>query len=237
MDPQTDRATDAPDLPLPTPSVASAGMAALIASVAWIAFAAQTDLTIGRMLARGLTVFDGIERTGSYLTNLTVLICAIVFSCVATRARAPVARVLRAPPVVTAVVVYVVFVGLAYNVLLRYLWTPSGYRAVLNECLHTVVPLLCALYWLLFVPRFHPSRRQCALWLVYPLGYLFFTLWRGSRSDFYPYPFIDVSELGYRQVLFNSTLLVIGFLVLMAIFLAINHRRPQPAAARKKDGS
>ena len=51
-----------------------------------------------------------------------------------------------------------------------------------------MVPALAALYWMLFVPRFHLSlRRRCALWLVYPLCYLFVTLWRGSASDFYPY--------------------------------------------------
>ncbi|CAG4917893.1 hypothetical protein LMG31841_04730 [Paraburkholderia saeva] len=142
-------------------------MAAAIALVAWLAFAAQTDVTIGRMLARGYGVIDGLERMSSYLTNLTVLICAICFSCVATRARPAPLRFFRKPPVVTAIVVYVVFVGLAYNLLLRFLWTPSGYRALLNETLHTIVPLLAALYWVLFVPRFHLRLRQCLLWLVY----------------------------------------------------------------------
>lgn len=209
-------------------------MAASIALVAWLAFAAQTDVTIGRMLARGFGVIDGLERMSSYLTNLTVLVSAICFSCVATRARSAPGRFFRKPPVVTAVVVYMVFVGLAYNLLLRYLWTPSGYRALLNETLHTVVPLLAALYWLLFVPRFHLRLRHCLLWLVYPLSYLFVTLWRGSATDFYPYYFINVAELGYRQVLFNATLLVLGFLTLMALFLAINHRRPHAPATRSR---
>ena len=100
-------------------------------------------------------MFYGIERMSSYLTNLTVFASAICFTCVATRAQSPVARFFRQPTVVTAVVVYMVFVGIAYNVLLRYLWTPSGYRALVNECLHTFVPVMAALYWVLFVPRFH----------------------------------------------------------------------------------
>jgi phosphoglycerol transferase MdoB-like AlkP superfamily enzyme len=128
--------------------------------------------------------------------------------------------------VVTAVVVYIVFVGMAYNLLLRHLWTPSGYRAVLNECLHTVIPVLSAIYWVLFVPRFHLTLRQCLLWLIYPLGYLCITLWRGSTSDFYPYPFINVGELGYPHVLLNASLLVLAFVTLMGVFIALNHRRP-----------
>jgi hypothetical protein len=212
-------------LPLQTPSTASLGTAAAIAMIAWLAFAAQTDLTVARTLARGMSIVDGLARMSSYLTNLTVLLAALCFTCVATRAQMPIARFFRQPTVVTAVVVYIAFVGLAYNALLRWLWTPSGYRALVNESLHTVVPALAVLYWILFVPRFHLSLRQCALWLVYPLLYLFITLWRGSESDFYPYWFINVSELGYERVLLNSAMLVAGFIVLMSVFLVINHRR------------
>jgi hypothetical protein len=230
------------ELPLHTPSTASLGTAAAIALIAWLAIAAQTDLTVARTLARGMSVVDGLARLSSYLTNLTVLLTALCFTCIATRTRMPVVRCFRQPTVVTAVVVYIVFVGLAYNALLRWLWMPSGYRALVNESLHTVVPALAALYWMLFVPRFHLSLRQCMLWLVYPLLYLFITLWRGSESDFYPYWFINVSELGYERVLLNSAMLVAGFIVLMSVFLVINHRRddllvPEPEVESNDSGN
>jgi hypothetical protein len=214
-----------PELPLHTPSRVSLSLAALIASIAWLACAAQTCVTVERLLARGLGVIDALERAASYLTNLTVFATALCFTCVALRGRPALARFFRDPHVVTAVVVYMVFVGVAYNLLLRYLWTPSDYRAILNECLHTVIPALSALYWALYVPRFHLTPRKCLSWLVYPLGYLALTLWRGSASDFYPYPFIDVAELGYRNVLLNVLLLTLGFIALMGVFVAFNHRR------------
>ncbi|MCG7404938.1 MULTISPECIES: Pr6Pr family membrane protein [Caballeronia] len=220
-----------PELPLHTPSTASLALAAAIAMIAWLAFAAQTDITIARLVHRGFTVFDGLARMSSYLTNLTVLLTAFCFTCVATRARFPLARFFRKPTVVTAVVVYIVFVGIAYNALLRYLWTPSGYRALVNESLHTIVPALAALYWYLFVPRFHLSLKRCALWLVYPLSYLCITLWRGRLSDFYPYPFINVAELGYERVFINAAMLVGAFLALMSVFLVINHRREDLSVA------
>jgi hypothetical protein len=66
-----------PELPLHTPSVSSVTLAAVIAFIAWISIAAQANLTIDRTLARGLGVLDGIARMSSYLTNLTVLMCAI----------------------------------------------------------------------------------------------------------------------------------------------------------------
>ncbi|HEY4296796.1 MAG TPA: Pr6Pr family membrane protein, partial [Paraburkholderia sp.] len=139
-----------PELPLHTPSVSSITLAAVIAVIAWIALAAQAEVTIERMLARGLTVFDGLARMSSYLTNLTVLACAICFTCVALRTqRSPLPRFFRQPTVVTAVVVYMVFVGIAYNLLLRGWWSPAPFRRVLTESLHSVLPMLSALYWVL----------------------------------------------------------------------------------------
>ncbi|MFM0737365.1 Pr6Pr family membrane protein [Paraburkholderia xenovorans] len=215
-----------PELPLHTPGVSSVALAAIIAVIAWIAVIAQTDLTILRMLARGFGVMDGLARMSSYLTNLTALACAICFTCVALRGRrSAIVRFFRLPTVVTAVVVYMVFVGIAYNLLLRGLWTLTAYRLLLNESLHSVLPMLAALYWVLFVPRFHLTLRHCLLWLVYPVGYLVITFWRGSLSDFYPYPFINVDMLGVRHVVVNSALLFGGFLMLMAVFVGINHRR------------
>lgn len=118
-----------------------------------------------------------------------------------------------------------VFVGIAYNLLLRGYWTPTAFRLLLNESLHSVLPMLAALYWVLFVPRFPLRLRHCLLWLVYPLAYLGVTFWRGSLSDFYPYPFINVEQLGIRHVVVNSALLFGGFLMLMAVFVGINSRR------------
>lgn len=202
-------------------------LSSLIALLAGGAFVWQLFGSIARSEARGMTILDALDRSSSYLTNLTVLLTAICFAFVAIRWQTKIARFFRSPPVVSAIVVYMAFVGVAYNLLLRGLWVPTGSRAVLNELLHTVVPILAVVYWILFVPRFHLNVRQCVLWLFYPLLYLFVTLWRGSRSDFYPYPFINVDELGYRHVLFNSAMLVLAFLVLMGVFLLFNHRRRQ----------
>ncbi|EDZ98196.1 hypothetical protein BH160DRAFT_6496 [Burkholderia sp. H160] len=214
------------ELPLHTPSVSSLTLAAVIAVIAWMAIFAQADLTIDRTLARGLTVFDGLARMSSYLTHLTVLACAFCFTSIALwKHRSPLVRFFRQPTAVTAVVAYMVFVGIAYNLLLRGLWPLSPYRRLLNESLHSVLPMLATLYWVLFVPRFHLRLRDCLLWLVYPLVYLGITFGRGTLSDFYPYPFINVDTLGLRQVLVNSALLFGSFLMVLAVFVGINFRR------------
>ncbi|WP_322032199.1 Pr6Pr family membrane protein [Paraburkholderia sp. J76] len=209
----------------PPQSLYATALAAAIAVLAWGALAAQTDITIQRMVLRGFDTFEAIGRLSAYLTNLTVLLVALTFTSIALRLRAWPVRFFSAPATVSAVTVYIVFVGIAYNLLLRPLWTPHGYRALLNESLHSLIPVLCAAYWLLFVPRFTLAARDRLAWLLYPLGYLAVTFWRGSETDFYPYPFIDVGQLGYAHVLVNSALLFAAFMVLMAVFVTINARR------------
>lgn len=212
-------------LPRHTPSRVSAALAMAIALLAWTSLALQTDVTVHRLILRGFDMIAALERRAGYLTSLTALVVALCFTCVALQARSAPGRFLRHPAAITAVVVYIVFVGTAYNVLLLHLWTPAGWRAWLNESLHTALPLPCTLYWLCFVPRFHLTIRGCLPWLAYPLGYLCITFRRGSATDFYPCPFIDVGKLGYARVLVNTALLLAGFIALVALFAAINARR------------
>jgi hypothetical protein len=220
----------------PSPSFYATTLAAVIALLAWSALAAQTDITIHRMALRGFDTFEAIGRLAAYLTNLTALLVALCFSCVALRVRAWPGRFLNRAATLSAVTVYIVFVGIAYNMLLRHLWTPHGYRALINESLHSLIPLLCTVYWLLFVPRFTLSARERLAWLVYPLGYIAITFWRGSETDFYPYPFIDAGQLGYAQALVNSALLLAAFVMLMTIFTAINARRRAVVANNARCG-
>ncbi|KAF1037459.1 MAG: hypothetical protein GAK35_03932 [Herbaspirillum frisingense] len=204
-------------------SSASRALAAMIAMISWFAFVAQTDITVQRLLSRGGGVLDGLDRLTTYLTNLTILMSALCFTSLALSLKTPVSRFFRQPSVISAVVAYLAFVGIAYNLLLRQLWAPTGFRALVNESLHTVTPLLAIVYWIFFVPVFQASVKKSLLWLVYPLGYLFITLWRGALSGFYPYPFIDVNALGYPRVILNSSLLFAGFVALMALFIVVNH--------------
>lgn len=203
-------------------STISCMLALVIAAISWFALSAQTDITIDRVLVHGMTVMDGVARLSSYLTNLTILLSAVGFSALALPGGNPVSRFFRKPQVITAIVAYMIFVGIAYNLLLRQLWQPTGFRALVNESLHTVTPLLSMVYWIFFVPRFQPSLKKSVLWLIYPLSYLFITLWRGGMSGFYPYPFINVNELGYPHVLLNAAGLLAGFLMLMGLLIVIN---------------
>ena len=57
---------------------------------------------------------------------------------------------------------------------------PTGWHALTNQLLHTAIPVMAVLDWLLLT-RPGPLRlHTAATWLVYPLAYLAFTLARGE---------------------------------------------------------
>ncbi len=62
-------------------------------------------------------------------------------------------------------------------------------------------------------------------WAVWPLAYLVYALLRGAWLQSYPYPFIDVSTLGYPQALLNSAGLLVVFLVLGSALVGIGRAR------------
>ena len=76
-----------------------------------------------------------------------------------------------------------------------------GWSIVADRMLHVVVPILAGLGWVLFGPRGRATVRDLGPFLVLPVAWLIYPLIRGPIVDWYPYPFIDVGEHGYPQVL------------------------------------
>ncbi len=142
-----------------------------------------------------------------------------------------------------AVTLYVAITGLVYHLVLTN--PASGFaaeevrralpEAIGNQLLHTVVPLLAVLDWLLFDERGRFRWRYALYWLAFPLGYLAFALLRGLVVDKYPYPFINVNELGYDGVSVSTAVFAVAFWILGLLFVAIDRwggrlprRRPAP---------
>jgi hypothetical protein len=102
-----------------------------------------------------------------------------------------------------------------YHLVLSDLAELTGWAAVADLLLHTVAPVLGVLGWLVFGPRGQVGRRVIGWAVVFPLAWVAFTLARGPLAgDFYPYPFMDVTEHGYPRVLLNSAVVSVLFLAL-----------------------
>lgn len=135
--------------------------------------------------------------------------------------------------------VAVTVTGVVYHAVLAALQDLSGWARVADELLHTVVPVLMVLGWVLFGPRRRTGWRVVGLSLVFPVVWLLFTLVRGRLvGGFWPYPFVDVGELGLAQVLLNCGLVAVLFVALAAAAHALDRpltgrRTPGAAGARR----
>ncbi len=187
-------------------------LALIFALVGWFAVITQLVLMLQNSV---LPLPEPVIRFFSFFTILTNILTASFFTAQALGTRNAKAGTL------TAVTVYISIVGLVYQVLLRHLWAPTGMQKIVDELLHSVIPVLTILYWYLYENRKAVSYKQTGRWLLYPLFYLLYILVRGHFSGFYPYPFVDVSSLGLSQVLRNAFLLFLlfGGMSLLFVFL------------------
>lgn len=93
--------------------------------------------------------------------------------------------------------------GIVFHAVLAQTLDLKSWDAVGNELVHTVVPVMAVIGWLLVGPRGLISRRAVWLSLIFPVCWLAFTLIRGAIAHWYPYPFIDVTQVGYARAAVN----------------------------------
>ena len=136
------------------------------------------------------------------------------------------------PALKGALTLYITITGLVYHLVLTN--PASGFavsdvrrtvpEAIGNQLLHTVVPLLAVLDFLVFDERRRYRWRYAAYWLVFPLGYQVFVVIRGLIVDRYPYPFNDVAAIGYDGLAATTVVFGLAFWVLgLALVLADRH--------------
>ncbi len=183
---------------------------------------------------RQLPALETVIRFFSYFTILTNALVALYFLAASLGTTTKLGRFAGRAEVGTAVTVYILVVGVVYQAVLRGLVPLSEWGRVADNIIHGLVPLYMLGYWLWFVSGRPVKLRTLPYWLVYPAVYLAYTLWHGLATRFYPYPFVDVEALGYRQVLVNSMLVLLVFLLLSLLLGAVANwrHRNQPAATQ-----
>ena len=136
----------------------------------------------------------------------------------------PLGRRLREPRFFTGVTVAIVLVGAAYELLLRAIWKPQGFQFLVDLMLHDLVPVSTVLVWGLVIPKGRLTFRDLPWWLVYPGLYLLYTLARGAVIGSYPYPFLDVTAIGYGGVFVNAAGILVALLGIGALLVAVDRR-------------
>jgi hypothetical protein len=126
--------------------------------------------------------------------------------------------------------------GIVFHVALARILDLHGWAAVGNQLVHTVVPVMALVGWLLAGPRGWFNRRVAWLSLIFPVFWLAFTLVRGAIAHWYPYPFIDVTTLGYGRVALNCVWVAVLMLGVAAGATVLDQRLPPEAAAAPAPG-
>lgn len=146
----------------------------------------------------------GAAQMLRYFTILTNIAVMLIMARIALGWRP--ARML-----VLAMVVAIVMVGLIYHVALAHLLDPQGWEIVADQGVHSAVPVLCSLWWLLFARARKSDWRRLHFVLVWPLIYTTYVLARGQLTGIYPYPFMDLNEISVAMLLRNLLVLVALF--------------------------
>ncbi|MEY2918314.1 MAG: hypothetical protein RIS73_2028 [Bacteroidota bacterium] len=192
--------------------------AAIGAAIGWFALLLQLWLIIAN---RVTSIPEAIIRYFSFFTILTNILVAISFTAIYLNGITDKGIFFTRPKTLTATAVYITIVGLIYNTILRFLWAPQGMQQLADELLHTIIPISFIIFWLVFIPKQNIAWATVLPWTIYPLVYLVYTLLRGPLAQWYPYPFVDVKELGYPKVFINSAMVCAVFISFSLLFTGI----------------
>lgn len=133
----------------------------------------------------------------------------------------------------SAVTLYIAITGVVFALLL------SGLQEELQTTIpwvdfvvHKLIPIVLVVDWLVDPPRHRLPLWTAVAWLAYPAAWLAYTLVRGEIVDWYPYPFVDVGELGYGGVLLRCAGLLAGFVAAALAFCVVGNWHAAPATAQ-----
>jgi len=200
---------------------------------AWLAALAFAAATASLLLQYVILVRATLDTIGpafatlrfiSYFTVLSNLLVAFATGSALFRSDARIASFFRRPAVKGGIALYIGVTGTIYFLILRHLWQPQGAQWWADTGLHYATPVLYLAWWLFGVR--HGGLRWGVLpgWLVFPLVYLMWTFLRGAWVHEYPYPFIDVGQLGWAMVVRNAVGVLAAFLGLGAVLVATDRR-------------
>jgi hypothetical protein len=212
------------------------GFRVVAAALGWFAIALQYSLIASTRSGPELVIWT--INFFSYFTIITNLLVALAMTLPWLAPQSRLGQWFMRPSVRTVLMGYIIVVAVVYHVMLRNRFQPQGLRLLCDVILHYVTPTLFVLDWLLFVPKRGLSWKLALGGLVLPVLYVAWTLLHGAIAGFYPYPFLNVTRLGYEQVLMNITGLVVGFVVLMLILLAVTRLfGARPMKDKSRDGA
>lgn len=181
------------------------------ASLKW----ALAGVALAGVVVQGYYALGRGQALGSFLSYFTILTNLLVVASVGWRRASWEA----------ALAVYICVVGATYFLILRHVWHPVGLEKYADQVLHYAVPGGYLLTWLWLGRKERLAWGSVGWWMLYPAGYSVYTLVRGPWVGWYPYPFVDVTQLGYARALGNAAGILGVFAVLSLAVVAYTRKR------------
>ena len=171
------------------------------------------------------SVLSGLSHLYQFFTIVTNTLVLLVMASIAFGK-----TVHRA--LIHSTVVSIMGVGIIFHALLSHAGAQGGLDGLANQITHTIVPILTFAWWVVHTDKREIKWQDSFVSLLWPGAYCVYALIRAEYSNFYPYSFINLSELGWgglAQSVFNLSL---AFLVLA--LLTIGYARVVSAMNNKK---
>lgn len=131
------------------------------------------------------------------------------------------------PRITKVITIAIIGVGLFYHILLAHLVDNQGLDLLADHGVHTFVPLFTAIWWLILAPKAPFKTTDLGLWIIWPLAYSIYILIRAEFSGFYPYPFLNVPEIGWGGLIINVAGLSVAFIVLGLLLTGLGRLVPR----------
>ncbi|KGD67775.1 hypothetical protein LG45_11685 [Flavobacterium aquatile LMG 4008 = ATCC 11947] len=184
----------------------------------WFTVILQLVLII---INRQASIVETLIRYFTFFTILSNILVAFVFT--AESLQSNLLKFFARSNTQVAITVYIFVVGFVYNTILRFIWQPKGWDKVADELLHLVIPIVYILFWYFKFSKQTINYKSIFGWLLFPMIYIIVVMIRGYFSNYYPYPFLNVSDLGFAKVLYNAIYMTLFFVIVSYVFYQINN--------------
>lgn len=120
----------------------------------------------------------------------------------------------------------ILITGLVFEIVLAPQVHLTGGALVATIGLHYISPWATLAAWLLFGPRPRITWGTVAASFLWPLLWLTYIFVQGVFTSWYPYPFLDVTEIGVGVALRNAAFVVVLGAVIAVVFKVLDRRLP-----------
>ena len=175
----------------------------------------QISLATGRDIPGALGSFFAFY---TILTNI-VLVLIYLSEVLPTQRLA----IFRHPVTRGSMVACITLVSLYVFFVLRHLYAPTGLLELSDRLLHYVAPLLYLLWWVIGQPHGQLRWSNLPVMLLPTLIYFVVVMLRGAWLHRYPYPFMNIDELGIGAVLLGALFMAAGLAALSALVIVLDH--------------